>query len=240
MNPTPQHIDRAERFLTGALSAEERQAFLEDLTSDPDLRSALKILDALATGLEQGAVDGKSGSVLLMQRKPWLVAAIIGFLILVSVGIWFAIPSSSSPEQLFMAYYEPYPIDVLVRSNKGPVPDEEFMRTIRQKYQSAQWVDAMISLKAQVDLTPSAPAPRFYLAQTLLNQDENAALEAIPILRSLTKEQTAFQNMAKWYLALAFIKVDSLESARETLIQISENHSKSLQAKEILSQLDSR
>lgn len=255
MNRDQQTYELIEQYLQGELKGEALANFEQQMQVDEELREevqAQREVHELLGDTELAALDEKLTAIrgefeaaeiktdkpeavkevkLNPYRRLWLVAAAVLTLAIAYLG-FFREQNLTGPE-LFTAYYEPYPADVISRANPEDVTivEKAILLYAEENYAEAEFLLGVI-------LDPDTRV-YFYHGLCLLNQGEDE-----PALEKLTMaaidDNSVYQMPAKWYAALLLLRLDKPDEARELLTLISQSASGKYQnlADELLEDLD--
>lgn len=237
MNSTNQLL--IEKYIEGTLSDQEQAEFELKMLSDADFarevnytkdmvlatqvfgRSELKKelqrvanaeplpSDLLSiTREDTQAAEGQSPRMRrIYQRFAGVAAAIV---LIFAAGWWFT-QKRTSPESLFVSYFEPYPnvAAPIVRNATAKKPLEQALLLYEQKNYAA----AITQLSA---LSQQTEAVRFYLAMSHLSNGN--AKEAVKHFTTLKDNVSAsYQKQTLWYLAMAHLANKDLKACKKVL-----------------------
>ena len=246
--------DDLERYLLGEMNEQERQAFEQQLSTDTALTDALELhqdtlegirLDssqALKKQLQEvevgltGAGKAQVTEDKKINRRPlltWLAVA-ASLLMVVLLGYLF-LPYASSPEEMYVAYYQPYPNVINPAQRSTEVQEETVLARAMRAYDNQQYVQAL-ALFEQGGALPD-PGYTFYYAASYL--ELNQPQKAIPLFERVAQDQgSLFYEPALWYLALAHLKAENPEAAIPYLETLSVSEGDYVQeARELLDEL---
>ena len=252
-----QHIyndDDLERYLLGEMDAPEKQAFEQQLATDATLDDALALHRDTIAGIqldgsqalkkqlqdvEAGLVGEKRSRA--MERKKtnqrplitWLALA-ASLLTVMLLGYLFL--PSASPEDMYMAYYQPYPNLINPAQRSAEIREESVLERAMRAYDSQQYVQAL-ALFEQGDPF-SDPGYTFYYGASYLGV--NQPKKAIPLLERVADQpESLFYTPALWYLALAHLKTDNTTAAIPYLKQVAAIEGDyAREAREVLEELE--
>lgn len=226
-----------DRYVRQELSADEQSTAASQLQQNEALHDELRLRQSLKiAATEQGrqelkallvAADKRMDSTALHANvdKPvqriswyrWIAAAAIALLL--GVATWSLMRSPSS-EDLYAAYYEPFPNLIAPIDKSQPATD--LVTQALQAYERGQFaeaVDKFIALEQQNSTTAFSPDMQLYYALSLL-QTGNAN-EATNRLQTVAANLEArYQQAAQWYLALAYLQTNNQEKTAEQLNNI--------------------
>ena len=254
MQDRPDNDHTLDRYLRDEMSDQERRAFEEQLSTDDALTEALALhrdtLEGIRLDGSQAlkrrlqAVEAALASpapVVVAEKKThrrflttW-VAIAASLLTAVLLGYLF-IPTASSPQELYVAYHQPFPnlINPAQRSTDNVAEETVLGRAVRA-YDRAQYAEAL-TLFAQGD-AQSDPGYTFYYGVSYLELDQPA--QAIPLLERVVQEKTGlFYEPGLWYLALAHLKANDPAAAKPYLHTLAEQEGDyTKEARELLKEI---
>jgi tetratricopeptide (TPR) repeat protein len=228
MEPAPNQEDKIDRYLRKEMEPEEQEAFEDVLNKDEALQLEVSLQRDAISGINlfgaeslkkqlQEIDDQQSPNLPSSRGRPlyiWLaVAASATVILLVTVLL---LNTASSPQELYTAYYEPYPnvVDPVERSEELPTdPAGQAM----YYYERGDFEEA-ITLFNQEQLIDDQ-AYRFYLGVSYLgNQQLDLAEKTLAPL--LEDEQGAFYEAALWYTGLSNLANGEPEQAKSKLEKV--------------------
>lgn len=234
-----------ERYLRGEMTAEERIAFENSLEKNPELEEALALQKDLMLGIRQHfdahlmakfqAIEDESNTSTSDRKEThrlwkWAASAAVG---LTLVGVFYFMNSENRNKRLYAAYYEDFP-NIVERTQRDSQSDLQEAFVFFQNKQWAQAAEAFQSLKNE---NPDIYYPAFYQALCLLNLDQPE--EALPLLATtVASDDDRFSTPAKWYMALAYLRMDNETKAIENLEEIPTGSQYAEDAQTLLEQLD--
>lgn len=231
-----------EKYFDDALTNEETKLFKDRLTTDVAfkklfdrekllintvrLQGASRDLAFLKT-LEEGMPD-----IQLTQapRKRYMLYWAAAAVALIITLIIFFTPSSQTPEELYAAYYKPYPnvFEPTVRSNSEASEREEAF----QAYERGDYTSAVPKLQA-ILRQHEEPGVLLLLgnAEMVLDQTEEAKKNFLKLINQYDE----LDLQAKWYLSLCYIRLGEIDSAKKILKELGDTEiSYATKAKELL------
>jgi hypothetical protein len=229
-----------EAYLLGKLSEKEAQAFENQLSQDAELREELAFKKSLqiAVTLQErkrlkAILQEKSRQQPSVEVHSWrYAAAIIGFLLVVSAGLF--IYTNKSEDQLFLAYYEPFP-NIEAPTVRGTLDfnglTEAFLAYDNEEYELAQLLFSD-HFKENQDFVSA-----FYAAMASIEIGEfHTALEFIT---HAGDSPEVYEIPKLWYTALIHLKLEKRSDALDLLKVIAESeHPLSANASRLKRQLD--
>ncbi|MGB0864086.1 MAG: tetratricopeptide repeat protein [Saprospiraceae bacterium] len=245
--------DEMEAYLSGKMTSKEEAAFDEIIKNTPELAQDINIMneidDVLDNNIKEAAfrnqlnqlgnqyfsenenIDKNIPKKSILSPK-WIIGLIA--IILITISLWWLNSKSKTqtPEQLFAAYYEPYPAGEITRGNDT---EEAYI----SYYNSGKYDKAASFLEELVSQFPDEDKYQIALGNSYLNVNPSKTVEAIRIFEKVTTKETVYQSTAKWYLAIAYLKNNDKEKALPLLENLAkENRGKYPQlAKSILEKI---
>jgi tetratricopeptide (TPR) repeat protein len=204
---------------------------VEGLSSAEDADQFIKTTENLHFSYKtQNAIKKQKNT----QWNLYYAAAAILVISLTSV-LYVSLRKSPS-EKLFADFYQPYPNTIpLVRGEVEEMSLEEAM----VKYETGDYVNALLVFENLLSQYPDSTEIQFYAAISYLNtgQTENS----IVYLNKITdKSKSEFSEPALWYRAMAYLKDNDINKAKDDLKSlISANSKYKDQARELLNKLES-
>ncbi len=126
--------------------------------------------------------------------------------------------TKQNTDELFAAYFTPFEDGSLQSSLRGqdnPAPSDRFI----EAYLKGNYAEALTLFDNMDKYDRQNDNMLFIKANSLMAT--NRYQEAIPIIESvIAHDKTRFMDAADWYLALVYIKIGSLEKAKEMLQKI--------------------
>lgn len=220
-----------EKYFTNSLSPKEQDEFNRLLKEDSDFRDEFSFQKDLKDVLIQNQKKTLKKTLQHLESELnsdekkrkyrfWMMAASIVLLIGLSF-FFYQQYQQKLPENLFAANFQPY------RNIVNPVVRGDKNETIEKRaflaYENGDYYKA-INLFSSV--VPKSAYIDFYKAMSYMAVDKN--MEAVELLTGLINtsaddDKFGLSEKAKWYLALAYLKINELEKSRELLRQITEN-----------------
>lgn len=153
--------------------------------------------------------------------KTWLVAASV-VLVTSFLGYSLFFNQKQSSEELFTAYFEPYPnvLEPAVRSSMEELSKKEiyFLEYENKNYDKAiKGFKTLTTKENKSDIN-------FYLAMSFLNKGNHN--EALKILELLPEKQNRFSSQINWYKALIYIKQKHFKKATKSLDKLIQKNQK--------------
>ncbi len=218
------NLELIDKYFSNSLNPKEQLLFNDLLQSDKDFKKEFifqkdlkKIISIqqqkdLKSTLQQFEENVQKKSTVLFIPKKWLVAASLALLI--GLGFWFVKNHYFiSSEQLFSQHFEPY------RNIVRPIERGENENSLEFKafvaYEGGNYYKS-INLFNSVDNSEDTYI-LFYKAMSYL--EVNKTSEAINILlpiatsKNYKESDLNFDELANWYLGLAYLKMNENNKA---------------------------
>lgn len=211
--------ERIDKFLRGLMTPEENDAFMSDFNSDKVLREETQITALMIKELEESQAQKDAEiieEVLASKKKKAKIITIvrrtlsIAAMIILIIGVTTLWNRQSDTDTLFKQYY----VSPEVSSPRGG--DED---TVKQEL-----TNLFIQVGTEKDITPVINRLQTIHDNIVADNEEY-------------DEYKYSQNTIDWYLALAYIKVENLEKAKELLKPLADDGNKD--ATEIIKAIDS-
>ena len=209
--------ERIDKFLRGLMTPEENDAFMSDFNSDKVLREETQITALMIKELEesQAQKDAEIIEEVLASKKAKIITIVrrtlsIAAMIILIFGVTTLWNRQSDTDALFKQYY----VSPEVSSPRGG--DED---TVKQEL-----TNLFIQVGTEKDITPVINRLQTIHDSIVADNEEY-------------DEYKYSQNTIDWYLALAYIKVENLEKAKELLKPLADDGNKD--ATEIIKAIDS-
>lgn len=223
---------KLDRYLRDEMNEQERRTFEEQLSTDNTMTDELELhrdaiegiwldgshalkkrLQAVEAELAKPAPSAGSEKKSNQRFLITWVAIAASLLTVLLLGYLF-VPSSSSPEELYVAYYQPFPNLINPAQRSTEVEEATVLEQAVRAYDAQQY-DQALALFEQGDAL-SDPGYTFYYAASFLGRGQPE--RAIPLLEQVVQEKTGlFYEPGVWYLALAHLKADHPAAARPYL-----------------------
>ena len=228
------------KYFEGTLTEAELKAFNTLLINDNDFKEEYEFQKELQDTLvlndrEQIKKEIQNWDTVqnIGRFKSWQIAA--SLIILIGTSLLFFFNSqSSSTEELYASYFEPYRniVQPIVRGeHKDDMQSKAF-----EAYESKDYENAILHFNEILKEKPNATIS-FYKANALLQLDK--ANQAITILEANVKNPDTLQDRNLWYLALAYLKDNKIDASKNTLKQLlSQSKFKSKEANLLIENLD--
>ncbi len=210
-----------------------------DLMKELDLAFAAKFGDldkkeGTSTSPEGGADAGagkelKSSGGATVRRLSRLYAVAAAILLLIAAGSWWLSHQPATDyETLYAEAFTPYANELGSRTMGGedsPASLDEKLAAASLAYDRRNYAAAATAFADYLAAAPAA-APKsaqLYYGISLLGA--NKAEEAIPVFEELANNNASYRDTARWYQALALIRSQQPDAARQILTTISSSSS---------------
>ena len=238
-----EHPELIEKYIQNRLSAEEELVFNKLLKNNSAFKEEVELhakIKKVVTHEDDtnfrnliSDIENKARSTSYKRSyKKWLVAASI--ILLFGLGYNSINSNTTSTQELFASYFEPYRNVVHPIERSTEQQDKKaiaFMAYEKGEYEKA------ITLFTELYNSSKEPYYLFYKANALLKLEK--ADEAIPLLLEHLKTKDTLTEKTKWYLALAYLKIEDSEKAKALLNTIiTEGAYKNKEAEELLKKFE--
>lgn len=237
MQDHPNNDLMLDRYLRDEMDEQERHLFEEQLATDEALTEQLDLQRDTIEGIRLDgshalkqrlqAVETELASpvpVVVDEKKThrrflmtWVAIAASLFTV-VLLGYLF-IPTASSTEELYVAYYQPFPNLINPAQRSVEVEESSVPEQAMRAYDQQQYAEAVALFEQGGAL--SDPGYTFYYGASYLGLEQPE--RAILLLEQVVQEKTGlFYEPGLWYLALAHLKTNDPEAARPYLQTLAE------------------
>jgi hypothetical protein len=207
-----------EKKIDGTLSAEQEDLFsskLEDKEFASEWAFQKGTVESLRrihlrNELKQHLLDNR---IVTRQRFLYgIAAAVTAFIFLVS--LYYLSQSSNSREEIFAAFYEPYPISAT--RGEAPLEQEIFALYQQGKYRLA--VNNLLEIRKEPGVQ-NDPLIDLLIGNCFLNLSEPK--RAAEFFNNLLKsEEVMLRDHGKWYLALTMLRTGDYPASNSLLQQL--------------------
>lgn len=233
MNHDQETYELIEAYLKGRLEGETLANFERTLQEDESLREEVELQRSVHQLLEEEDVQRldetltdiraeymlEHGPQLWPFRKIWFAAAAVFVLAIAYIG-FFRTGTGLSDQNLYQAYFEPYPADVTVRADEDSTSISQLERALLA-YESEEYQQALEELNSINNITTRG---RFFqgLSYLALKQTERALS---PLEEVSDDSNSVYAHPAIWYRALARLQLENRAAAISLLTQLSQEAS---------------
>jgi len=209
------------------VSKQEGRQHLREHLKKAEQKEAAKIEAEINQETE---AEKKWNKTNFINRRNWIYWATAAAAA-IFVGLYFGIITPSGlGKKIYNEHFEPYPNKVIPSTRGIEVPEnfahfsqEEYNLVVRamKHYQRGNYKEASELFEQHVNRKKENAALIFYKGISQLKSGkEKQAEENLRYI--LNNKESEFRQEAQWYMALTYLKVNEIESARETLKKISE------------------
>lgn len=205
-------------YLLGKIDKEQQKDFEEKLNSDRELFEALQLQEDILTGIRAGfdeelkkklmaSHEGDHAKIRTLPARNlwrWASAAAI---VLGTIGVYYFMSNTSSPERIYYSYFEHYP-NIISPAQRDDVSEQ----TAYTHYDDEKWEEALADFEAMETLNPENVAATFYKGVSAMHLEHwDLAIEALEKVSVAT--DIRFIDAANWYKALAYLRSEQEEKA---------------------------
>lgn len=223
------------KYFSRQLDAEEQKIFDQLMLDDTDFKNQVNFEKSTQEAIKRNErADLKrflQGVDIPKQNKTFqwiaIAASFIGIVLISIFSIYYY--SSTDSSNLYTEYFQPYPNEVapLVRGENDD-------SSISEAFNAYELENYELSAKLFENINEDYSLLYAGISNLELNQNQ----KAIDQLKTLSLQNGKYQDAAEWYLALAYLKNNETEKAKELLNSIVQNHQQfSEQASELLERL---
>ena len=243
MNYNENDIRLIEKLIDEEASDQEILAARERLQTDAEFNSHYRQEKTIIEGIRfQGLQKDlqylhdleKTLSATKQSPNRYRWYSVAAAVLLCSISYWFYQSATQSPEELYQAYFKPYPnaVEPTTRSNGTATARTEAFQAYEQgDYQRAATLFTSL-LRDKKD-----PWVLLLLGNANLMLDHTT--EAMENFTILYTEFDEYDLQAKWFLGLCYLKKGDVENARKILKELGDTEiSYASKAKELLKKVD--
>lgn len=212
-------------YLMGRAAGEDKSLLEKALVNDEDLNLRLQERKDLVAGVEEYHAQLFKDKLKKIHRNnfdiatkptakrrsliPWLAAA--ASIALLIVALFWLNGSALSSDELYAANFEPYELSLSQRDDVDP--QELQAETLYTKGQYSQAIPIFETLIAKGN-----PSAQLQLGAGIAKLETNRAQEALGHFKAiLTSGDLLYQDHARWYSALAHLKLGEEEQSKSFL-----------------------
>ena len=240
-----------EQYLNGQMNAEEIANFKARLQTDEELAKAYALEETARLVIEtsgraelrnrletyESAFEKKSAppkQIEPRRRAWWAIAATL--LALIALSIWLLQPGAAESQDLFAANFEVYRAPAPLRGGT----EQNAWQQASEAYAAANYVQAAKGFQASLQDSAAIPyLSQFYLGLSLLAQQPPRAEAALSAFETTLLSDHDYRQQAMWYQALALIKLERKQEAKNVLVDLAEMGGfKKAEVEELLRALD--
>ncbi len=216
-------FERIERYMQGEMTEQEKSAFEAEIATNPDLQremekhkelvDALKDQEILDFRRKIQTIEGKEKAQARSLRKRLMrFAAAIVLIIGLTAVIWYTFRADT--KNLYENYFTAYPVESQIRGS-----EVEGISNALDLYKDGEYEEAIPGLEQMLMKEPENGLLKIYLGNSLM--EFNEMRKAVGLFTEFNSEM-AYYEEARWYLALAYLKMDQKESSKSVLKEIIE------------------
>ncbi|MFK7906941.1 MAG: tol-pal system YbgF family protein [Chitinophagales bacterium] len=256
--PEYDDTDGIHDYLEGDMDKTALEAFEELVNNDPQLKQevewhknfkdavfvaekeelAQRVKELIAVEKEQGSKDNSVVSLPKpsnQKRFYWIAAAAV---LLLTFGLGLLFMPNNENSLLVNELQKTYAAPVVTMGENEPNSDQIWQESI-SAYQLKDYKKVVLLLSQKEQHSSLDSEQKFYLGLAHLYQEKGQTQKAIQYFATAKKENPMlYEENSNWYIALAYLKVDDKEAAKEYLQQIVSTKSwKHQEAQELLEEL---
>lgn len=214
------NIELFEKFHKDELSELEKRKFINRLEIDRAFREDFELYNKIEMVLNDKDLINLYNSLNLKNKKVKLyskhLAWAAGFLILISITIYYFKPSNDIPEALLDTYY----YASVSKDNNNSQKDIE---NAIIEFNSKNYNSAIIEFESILKKNSQLNHVEFLLAMSYLNSGNY--LKSIALLETISEnKESYFWQDAQWYLAVAYYKSGRRNKAEKKFEEISKSN----------------
>ena len=226
-------------YFEGKLNSEQQAYFDELLRNDVGFKEELEFEQAVKTAIISTKKDNLRNKLHRLEtpkEKKNYVFIGIAASIIIALGVFGLLKTSQSftSDELYAQYFEPYS-NIIAPSSRGDASKNEINIAFRY-YDSKNYKIASEKFES---LFASSETSYFLFYQAICELLIDNTDKAIKLLEQHKKYNDRLSNQTSWYLALAFLKANQTDTAKELFVKIIDNKSYNYEsAQEILEKMD--
>ncbi len=197
-------------YLEGRMSPEDRRLFEDLIEENPRYQAELAQQEKGKAALR---LAGQSHRGKTANLKSWLFSIGVGAIIVLAAALLWLTLGLSPGEKIFKKHYETLP-NQITASSYGQ-SNADLKAQAFQAYEAKDFEKA-----AQLfDRIPSRPDSEYvFLYHGICQLELDRPEKAIPLLNLVkSNSTTASKEVASWFAALAYFKLDMLEKGKQAL-----------------------
>lgn len=227
-------------YFTKKLSQEAKTEFDHFMATDSEFAKEVKFQENLKIVIEKEERENVKEQLqgfeveknTMFNYTKWLAAASV--IVLLGISSFWFFNNSIDPNKLYAENFEPY------RNVVQPIVRGEIKTDLKTKaftaYETKKYEEALHYFNELLKENDNETIA-FYKANTLLELDKTK--EAVSIFKTNLKTTDSLDDKNNWYLALALLRLNNLEEAKNILNTLNNSSSfKKEQVKQLLKQLD--
>jgi tetratricopeptide (TPR) repeat protein len=226
MKDDEEDIELIEAYLGGRLNGQALAAFQKRRQDDPEFDREVtdytQIINQIRTSHETDflnklkrwdtEIENRQQVKVIPLRTIYSIAASV--LLLALAGVYVFWNSQADHEELFQEYFQPYENVISERSGKN-----DHRQKGMELYDQKKYDEAIIQLKLAAIEDSDNPSLKCYIGIAYLAgghaQEAKTNFEAMAL-----DDQSLFNEVAEWNLALTYLKLDNEALLKKTLAEI--------------------
>ena len=220
---------RIDDYLLNNMTHQEQLEFEKAMTTNDALKKQISIRSIEIKGIKLAGRDQLKNRLKIIHDQtqkaptkkrnllPYVSGIAAAIALLLAAGFYLFIDNNTNPEALFTQHYEPY---VLSLSSRDAADNQ--IAQLSEYYNNKNY-KAALPLFEKI-LTDDATNARMLLGAGICNLELNQFMEARKHFSTIISiNDIRLQDMAKWYIALSFLKENNPTAATPFLDQVLEN-----------------
>lgn len=231
---SPDEIEAFEQYIQGLIPEDEKDAFANRLTTDPEFLKKFETFRLILVGIQETELKNKievfhqnlisstknttPASVKLNSVKKWLVAASI--VVIAGIGSLLFLNQDTKEEKIFASFYKPDPGLISAMSTSENYLFDRAMID----YKIGKYDAALKTWESMLVLNPENDTLNYFIGSAYLAEKKNE-LAINHFQKVIANPNSYFLNDALWYSGLILLKEDKILEAIP-FIEKSEHHGK--------------
>lgn len=243
-------METVEEYLKGNLNETEKSDFENLLENDNELRKAyqthienIAVVQAAGMGITRNKIGNLNEGIIRHEKNRRIrfrsLLAAASITILMAVVFFLRFQGSSTPDNLYLTYYEPYDAVMNIRGENDD-SHQKWTEAVRL-YNDGNYEQAGVAFTgiSSWDNRFQYPA-KFYATICDLETGIGGLDKTVIGFKSVMDTSPMFSEQAEWYLAMSYLKYEAFSETKEVLNSIagSESHYKKVEAKKLFLELD--
>jgi tetratricopeptide (TPR) repeat protein len=176
-------------------------AFAQEVEFRKNLQAATHLAERVTLKNKLKQFEKPQTKVVKMNnRGVWFAAAV--FLLVIASTVWILFQKPDA-QKLYLAYYQPYPNVVAPVTRSSTNNTDSLTQLAFALYEAGNYTDAAIAFK-KIHANTNATFSLVYYG--ICNLQNEQPLQAIEALVEATKNNNDYTLIAKWYLAMSYLK----------------------------------
>ncbi len=216
-----------QKFLDGELNNTETRRLKELFDTDPEFADELRSASLLIVALKAEVLADQE-HVLIPEHRPrnktWYISIAASVCLLIGAYFGLHVQDRLFPlnnNEIYGTYFTPFEAPkITIRSPEAPSPSD--LQMAFDSYEQQKYGQALKVFEQYSKANPNHSLVWFYIGNCYLSMNGKEAA-AVPAFKKVIElKDYDFIDEARWYLALAYIKIDDNENAIEQLKIIEE------------------